>query len=216
MNGTDHVRVSTVIPTRNRPDMVTRAVRSALAQSLQDCEVIVVLDGPDQRTTEALQINDPRLRVVQLPESSGACHARNIGVLEARGEWVAFLDDDDEWLPTKLEKQLHIAECSSFANPIVSCRFFARTPKGEYRWPRRTPELHEAASEYLFGRRSLVRGEAFLSCSTLLARRQLFLDVPFSKKLYRHQDADWILRSTARSDVGLEFIPEPLVIYYAG
>lgn len=208
--------VSAVIPTRNRPDLVVRAVHSALAQSLRNCEVIVVVDGPDAHTEKALeQIEDDRLRVVRLSQSAGACQARNVGVLEARGEWVAFLDDDDEWLPTKLERQLHIAECSSFANPIVCCRLITRTPTGEYLWPRRIPGPHEPISEYLYSRHSLVRGEAFINFSMLLARKQLLMEVPFMETLYRHQDADWILRSMSRPNVGLEFAPEPLAIYYA-
>src|SRR6185436_11387163 len=99
--------VSVVIPTRDRPHLVSAAIRSALAQSLREIEVIVVIDGPDARTEESIRlIEDDRLGTTTLPRPSGAPSARNAGVAAARGRWVAFLDDDDEWLPEKLARQL--------------------------------------------------------------------------------------------------------------
>jgi len=96
----DGPRVSVVIPTRLRPALVPRAVRSALAQALTDIEVVVVIDGPDPDTREVLAaIADPRLRIVELERSGGAPAARNVGVDHARAAWTALLDDDDEWLP---------------------------------------------------------------------------------------------------------------------
>ena len=95
----DGPRVSVVIPTRLRPALVPRAVRSALAQTLTDIEVVVI-DGPDPDTREVLAaIADPRLRIVELERSGGAPAARNVGVDHARAAWTALLDDDDEWLP---------------------------------------------------------------------------------------------------------------------
>lgn len=204
--------VSVVIPTRNRPDLVLRAVRSALAQTLSPLEIIVVVDGRDPFTVEALRkIGDKRLQVVELESSVGASEARNRGVQQARGEWVAMLDDDDEWLAMKLEKQVEAAEHSPFSNPILSSRFFARSPKGVFEWPRRLPADGEPLSEYLFARRSLLQGEAFFG-TTFLTRRRLLLEVPFTKGLARHQDSDWVLRASARQDTGVEFLPECLLI----
>src|SRR5262252_3157848 len=129
--------VSVVIPSRNRPGIIGRAVRSALAQTFSLIEVIVVIDGPDRQTEQALaQIEDPRVRVVALNEPVGAQEARNTGVREARGPWIAFLDDDDEWLPTKLERQLEVARFSPWPHPLVSCALIARAPDGDTEWPR--------------------------------------------------------------------------------
>src|SRR4051794_29614638 len=94
--------VSVVIPTRNRPNLVIRAVQSALAQSLTDIEVVVVVDGPDAATIRALSaISDSHLRVICIANSVGGAEARNIGIRESRGEFIALLDDDDVWCPEK-------------------------------------------------------------------------------------------------------------------
>lgn len=100
-------RVSVVIPTHNRPEMLERALRSVLAQTYQDFEVVVVDDGsaePASRVVERL--SDQRVRVLRLDPNRGMGRARNAGIAETRGEWVAFLDDDDEWLPEKLSLQM--------------------------------------------------------------------------------------------------------------
>src|SRR5690348_15530892 len=111
--------VSVVIPTRNRPELAVRAVESALGQTHRNLEVIVVIDGPDPATSAALEaVADDRLRVIVLPTSGKAPNARNQGVHNANGKWVALLDDDDEWLPSKLAVQLELAATSSLASPI--------------------------------------------------------------------------------------------------
>jgi len=97
--------VSVVIPTYQRPELLLRAVRSALAQSIADLEIIVIIDGPDFATEEALsQIQDARLRVIPLPERVGGSETRNTGVRLSRGKWIALLDDDDEWFVQEVEK----------------------------------------------------------------------------------------------------------------
>src|SRR5438270_3746263 len=141
--------VSAVIPTRGRAGLVVRAVRTALNQTYSNIEVIVVVDGPDVETTFALSnVHDQRIRVVMLPQPAGGASARNAGVEEARGEWIAFLDDDDEWLPSKIESQLSLAMSSGCAEPIVSCRFIARTNTVEHIWPVRLPDTVESISDY--------------------------------------------------------------------
>src|SRR5215472_12629121 len=170
MDSASYITVSVVIPTRNRPSLVTRAVASALSQTYAAVEVCVVVDGPDDVTISALQqITDRRLQIVRLP--------RNVGVRNARGRWVAFLDDDDEWLPKKLEKQMMMAVESSYEYPILSSSIIARTPYGEFLWPRKSPSA--PLSEYLLARSSWTQGEGVMQTSTLLTKRELLLRVPF-------------------------------------
>jgi glycosyltransferase involved in cell wall biosynthesis len=205
--------VSAVIPTRNRPSLVLRAVHSSLDQTFKDLEVIVVIDGSDPATSAALaQINDERLRVIALSQSLGGSDARNAGVEAARGDWIAFLDDDDEWLPEKTEKQIAKARNSAALFPIVTSQLFLRDATGDKVWPRNPPT--DPISEYLLARRSWSYGEGLISTITLLARRDLLLQVPFTSGLRRHQDWDWLLRCSQLPDVKIEYVAEPLAIWH--
>ncbi len=207
--------VSTVIPTFGRARLVTRAVRSALAQTLRDIEVIVVLDGDDPETNVALRaLDDPRLRVIALAHNVGPSDARNTGVQASRAKWIAFLDDDDEWEPRKLEAQLACAQRSRFLRPVVSCRATILEAGGATQRPRRYPRVGEPVSEYLFRRYSLRTGESFLGTPTLFAPRELVVRVPFPSGLREYEDYEWCLRAGAESGVGFEFVSEPLVVVH--
>jgi glycosyltransferase involved in cell wall biosynthesis len=205
--------ISVVIPSHNRPVLAQRAVASVLAQTFSDLEVIVVLDGADPASEASLrEVQDQRLRVISVAESVGGSEARNIGVRAARAEWVALLDDDDEWMPEKLQKQMTVGQGSSYQYPIVATALIARSPVADFRWPRKTPTY--PLSEYLFVRNSLFQGEGVLQTSTWLTKKQLLLDVPFTRGLRRHQDWDWILRAGNTPGAGVEFIDEALAIWY--
>jgi glycosyltransferase involved in cell wall biosynthesis len=207
--------VSVVIPTRERPGLVGRAVKSALRQTLDEIEVIVVIDGPDEETFEVLHhIQDSRLRVKMLPIRIGVGEARNAGVNESRGKWVALLDDDDEWFPHKLEVQLRAIKDSPHPCPILSCRFIARMKEGDLIWPRRYPEPNEPLSEYLFCQRGLFGGEGFIAMPSIFTTKHLLQRVPFGKGLGQHQDWDWLLRVSEWKGVRIQFVPdhEPLFI----
>ena len=125
----DYPLVSAIIPTRDRPALLACAMRSAMRQTWPNLELIVVVDGPDPATAAYLETcNDPRLRVVFLDEQRGGSDARNAGVRAACGEWIAFLDDDDEWLPEKLAHQMRAAHAMPDWFPVVSCRLIAQSP----------------------------------------------------------------------------------------
>lgn len=211
-----HPTVSVIIPTRNRAELVVRAVGSALAQTYDNLEVVVVIDGPDPESAGAVRgIGDPRLRVLELAQSIGGAGARNEGVKAAAGEWIAFLDDDDEWLAGKVNRQLQIAQQSSAGEPIVACRLIARTPSGRYVWPRRLMRPGEHVSDFVMSRSDLFQGEGLLQTSMLMARKRLLEQVPFDGQVRRHQEWDWLLRVHTLPGVRVEFAPEPLMIWYA-
>lgn len=172
-----------------------------------------MVDGPDDLTTKALAaISDERLRIITLPQPVGSAHARNFGVENAQGKWIAFLDDDDEWLPEKTELQMKLALNSAFRYPIVSSKLFARTSSYELVWPRKLP--CSPLSEYLLARNAWSYGEGLLSTITLLFPKDLYRLVPFRPDLRRHQDLDWILRVSRQDGTGIEFVPKPLAIWH--
>lgn len=211
--------VSVVTPTRGRAELLmSRALGSALGQTLQDVEIIVVIDGPDAATEAALAgVQDPRLRVITLPYPVGGAEARNVGIRAARAEWIALLDDDDEWLPHKLEAQLALAQSTVQATggrPIVACRWITRTPRGDTLQPPRLPDPQEPLSEYMLARRTPLERTCGLVSTLLFTSRELLLDVPFTPGLPKHQDWDWLLRAAMLPDVGVVFVPEVSAIWY--
>jgi glycosyltransferase involved in cell wall biosynthesis len=203
--------VSAVIPTRNRPGLVVRAAVSALEQSFRRLEVIVVVDGPDQATLQALRaIPDARLRVIALEESVGGAEARNVGARSASGQWIALLDDDDEWFQSKIEKQLEAALSSTGGRVLVVSQFIECSPAREdVVRPRRLPRPGERICEYMFD------FLCYFQTSTFFCSRELFLEIPFRKELKSFQDIDWFLRVNSDPEIQLEVVAEPLSVYYS-
>jgi len=106
--------ISVVIPTYNRAGLIGRSIQSVLDQTYRDFELIVVDDGSTDDTSSVVAaFRDPRINYVRLRRNRGAGAARNAGIRMARGKFLAFQDSDDEWLPTKLAKQMLIFEQAS-------------------------------------------------------------------------------------------------------
>jgi len=204
--------VTVVIPTRNRPDLVARAVQSALAQTYPDLEVIVVVDGPDQATVDGLNaIADPRLTVLALESNIGAARARNLGVERARGSWIAFLDDDDHWMPEKVAVQM-AARPAGLRYPVMSCRCQVETARGIFVWPRRLATPQDPVADYLFVRHGLFKGETFAPTTTLLAPRELLLRHPIP--VSRFDDWEWLIGCGRIESCALITVPEVLAVHY--
>ncbi len=206
--------VSVVVPTCQRPDLVTRAVNSVLRQSVEDLEVIVVVDGRDAETCAALDdLDDARIRTEVPARNLGNAGARNLGIAAARGRWVALLDDDDLWYPEKLERQLACAAECRAPLPLICCRFEAVSGHARYVWPRTFPAAGQPVSEYVFTRRRPAV-EGAVQTSTFLAPRALFEAVPFDADLNRYVDLDWLLRAAQVEGFALRFAPgAPLSLY---
>lgn len=99
--------ISIVVPTFNRTEYLERTLNSILNQTFQDFEIIVVDDNPDSRLKEQTKLlENKKIQYFKNDANKGACFSRNFGAWKAKGEYIAFLDDDDEWLPCKLEKQI--------------------------------------------------------------------------------------------------------------
>ena len=103
--------VTVIIPTWNRADTIEKAVRSALDQIIPPFEILVCDDGSTDGTEQIIKsIGDERVKWIPSPHSGRPALPRNRGIRESKGEWLAFLDSDDAWLPDKLEKQLNLAK----------------------------------------------------------------------------------------------------------
>jgi glycosyltransferase involved in cell wall biosynthesis len=207
--------ISVVIPTRGRPQLLQRAIRSVLVQTHQDFEVIVVLDGVDAQSTAAVEeLKEPRIRLVTLPQRAGGAVARNAGVAAARGRWIAFLDDDDEFTAEKLALQLQSAMGSNSPEQTLTvCKARVIERRIARVWPTRFPAPGERIVEYLFCRKSLRQGEAFLQSSTYFVSRALALRIPFRQHLERHQDWDWVVQLQQKG-VEIVAVPRVLTVYH--
>jgi glycosyltransferase involved in cell wall biosynthesis len=204
--------VSVVIPTLYRSNLVLRAIHSVLNQTHKEIEVIVVVDGPDDDTVTAVRsVEDPRLQVIVNPRSLTAAGARNVGADRATGEWIAFLDDDDEWLPNKLERQITFA--SGRGPALVSCLSRVVTPITTYVLPQVIYNNSTPLDEYLFDRRSLFMGSGFIQTSSHLLPRELFNRIRFNVES-PHDDWEFILRLSKQIGIRIETVPEVLVVLY--
>jgi teichuronic acid biosynthesis glycosyltransferase TuaG len=160
--------VSVVIATHQRREQCVRAVKSVLSQTVPPLEVLVCDDGSTDGTAETLSAwskREPRIRYLRLPRHTGnPASPRNLGLQEARGEWIAFLDDDDNWLPRKLELQLpHLV--SEFQ--VVSSNALS-TRGGTYPLPGQPPRE--------FGRHELLL-DNWVIMSTAVALRKAVIEV---------------------------------------
>lgn len=196
--------VSVVIPTRNRRQRLARAIASVRAQTWPRLEIIVIDDASTDDTAEylrSLAAERPDLCVVRNDVPRGGGAARNQGIAAARGDYVAFLDDDDVWLPEKTQVQIAILESQPAA--AVSCSFFVD---------------HEAGGRTLTTLRPPADRQALLhtnrqgGASMCVARRELLLAVGgFDERLRSCQDWDLWLKLHAHGPIVV--CPQPLVSY---
>jgi len=199
--------VSVIIPTYNRAAWIKEAAASVLAQTFRDYELLVVDDGSTDATLEALISLDGHLKVLRLKHRRGVSAARNLGAAAARGDWLAFLDSDDLWLPDKLAWQVEYLQ----AHPDLS---ICQT---EEVWIRNgvrvnPPKTHRKAAGDIF-LSSLKR--CMVSPSAVMLHRRLFTALGgFDETLPAAEDYDLWLRTAWREPVGL--VPESLVIKRGG
>lgn len=204
--------VSVVIPTLRRSQLLVRALNSVLTQSYHQLEIIVVVDGPDEETVAMLDaIADPRVRYFVNPRSLTAAGARNFGVSQAHGEWIAFLDDDDEWLPQKLQRQMEVARRRGPA--LITALSRVVTPISTYIWPTVIYDNSRPLDEYLFDRQELFSGARYIQTSSYFMPRALFEASPFRLDT-PHDDWDFVLRLSKQIGVPIETVPEVLVNVY--
>ena len=195
--------------------MALRAALSALGQTFENLEVIVVVDGTDPASRELLAtVLDTRLRLICLDESVGGAEARNIGARAARGTWISFLDDDDEWLPEKI--QLQVAAAQALQGPLIfiASRYVESSHLGDRVLPTRRLGLGIPFCEFLFCRKDLRSGTGYVQTSTWFVSKELMHAVPFTAGLQRNQDVDWMIHAMAQPGCKFQILEEPLTIFY--
>jgi glycosyltransferase involved in cell wall biosynthesis len=197
--------VSVLIPAYNAGWCVRKAVDSVLAQDWRDFEVIVVNDGSTDDTAAVLAEYGQAIRVIDQP-NGGMSNARNAGIRAARGEFIAFLDSDDWWLPTKLGRQVAMLRQRPELG-FCSCAARVEDMDGALVNLWSCPQWQGSLLAYLFQGGASVPG----SCSAVLARRDLVLAAgAFDETLRGAEDPDLWIRLAAITDYAC--IDEPLVV----
>ncbi|MEX2454606.1 MAG: glycosyltransferase [Rhodospirillaceae bacterium] len=199
-------KVSVVLPTFNRADILPTALDSALAQTYGNFEVIVIDDGSTDGTADLMRrYNDPRLRYLRQSENRGVGAARNLGIREAAGSLISFLDSDDAWRADKLERQVALFEERTGSTGLVYCG--VETTDGRENSRIDLP-VHRG---YLHSR--LLLSNVIVGGSCAMIRREVIPTVGyFDESLPAIEDYDFWVR-IARF-YSFDFVAEPLVRYF--
>ena len=185
-----NILLSIIIPTYNRPDLLPRAVNSALAQTLENLEVIVV----DDCSSKLVNLPEhPRLRIIRLPENKGGSAARNIGTEAAKGQWINFLDDDDELLPHMAEVSLKALQQSSLLKPVGAISGIEVVNHEGKVIKTRIPPTLPRGSHY--GLEEIEPNQSFLCKQTLIVEKEVLLSIGgFDESLPSRIHTDLFLR----------------------
>jgi len=203
----DSPLVSVITPTRNRADKLPRAITSLFSQTHKDFELILVDDHSSDETPDLVSsIQDHRLRYIRLPARAGVANARNVGLEASRGEFVCFLDDDDEISPNKLQLQLEKYSQVSADIGLIYCGYsFYLEPEG-IKVMDISPVLKGKVYREMLGRN-------YISMITPLVRRECFEVVGgFDTLLSSCSDWDMWIRIARQFE--FDFVPDLLCINY--
>lgn len=192
--------VSVVISAYNRPDLLAFAIESALAQTVAPLEIIVVDDASPTPLAPLTEKYGERITMIREDVNGGACRARNRGIAAARGDFIAFLDDDDVWLPQKLQRQME-----AIGDRAACLCGFRRLETGIERVRHDLTRVDEA---------ELRRGNQVCGTSGLLARRDVLRETLFDEALPNGQDWDVYVRLLKHGP--LVYVAEPLYDFRLG
>lgn len=195
--------VSIIIPTYNRGYTIKKSIESILNQTYKSFELIIVDDNSTDNTAEIVKsIKDERIRYIKQEKNLGANVARNRGVIESKGNFIAFQDSDDEWLPNKLEIQLD--ELKNNNADIVYCSFNRFENDKHEVIPKKNINDENIATELL--------KYNFISTQTILGKKECFESEKFDEKLPRFQDWDLVIRLSMKYKI--HHVNKPLVNVY--
>lgn len=199
--------VTVIIPTYNRCETLKKAIKSVFEQTFQDFEIVVVDDGSTDQTSAYLStLKDRRFHYVRFATNRGANQARNEGIKNSNCSFVAFLDDDDRWAPTKLEKQINVIREYDVDLCYSGFNLFTRKKKlTKYIYYRqRYSDLYK----------SIMYDNFLCSTSSILVKKELVEQVGcFDPNLSALQDYDLFIRLISNG-CRIKGIDEPLVNYY--
>lgn len=201
-------KVSVIIRTYNRADLIERALASVFNQTFQDFEIVVADDGSTDHTRQIvanLAAKDPRIKFVSQTHFGTPGRTFNLGLNNSHGQYVAILDSDDEWLPTKLEKQIKLLENTGPKTGLVTCHALLISPD--------SPEQERKASAYQSCLESALARKIPFSLSSVLIKKEIFDYLGSIDENYRIAD-DWDMYIRITQKYNYDFVDEVLLKYY--
>ena len=207
----NNLLISVVIPTYNRRDTISYCLDSVFAQTYKDLEVIVVDDCSTDNTVSIVRSHpDPRVRCVVLEKHAGAQGARNRGIHEAKANWIAFHDSDDEWLPDKLQKQVYVLANANY-DPwsFVYCNAFYSDKTKGIKSIRLLPVV-EGENQYS----TLLQSPAPLFPTMLTSKKALEKIGYLDEQVPSFQEWDTSIRLAKYCKI--THLQEPLMVYHVG
>src|SRR5712692_10966910 len=195
-------KVSVIIPTHNRAELLRLAITSVLNQTFQDFEIVIIDDASKDHTREVIaNFNDARIKVIHNQVSKGDAGARNIGVMNSNCEYIAFLDDDDEWLPEKLKIQICLLDSSpAEVGGVCTGHFIVKRMNGGV-LSTYSPENGDLSKKN------------FITTSSIFLRRECFeMCGLFDESMPTSSDYDMWIRISQK--FSFKTIEKPLVNYY--
>ncbi len=200
------MKVSVIIPTYNRKHTLGRAIESIISQTIKPLEIIIVDDGSNDGTREWIKQEYPFIKYLN-QNNSGVSASRNRGIFSANGNWIAFLDSDDEWIPEKLERQLSILSSDKKA-------VFCHTNEIWIRNGTRVNQMrkHQKYGGYIFEK---CLDMCRISPSSSIIKKEVFDHIGyFDESLIVCEDYDLWLRIAAHYKI--LFLDQPLIKKYGG
>jgi glycosyltransferase involved in cell wall biosynthesis len=206
MSASDDPLVSVIIPTYNRSGTIGRAITSVLNQTYNNFELIIIDDNSGDDTEKIVQsFDDPRLRYIKHDTNRGGGAARNTGIRVAEGEYIAFQDSDDEWMPQKLSMQLPGFQ-GKRDNGVVFSRMMRIYEDHHTVFPSQVEYSSDEFHKAMFWIN-------YVGTPTAVVRKELLDRIEgFDERLPRLQDWDLFIRLSAITS--FHFVPEPLVKVY--
>ncbi len=199
--------VSVVIPTYNRANLVDKSILSVLNQTYDNFELIIVDDGSTDNTADVVNsFNDERIRYILHEKNKGVAAARNTGIKFSIGDLISFLDDDDEWLPEKLEKEINVMKKSEPNVGVVYSGLCRIEGNKKTYWPEPEHILREGNLSNELLKRNFVHG-------LILIRRSCFEKVGLYDEDLRAVE-DWDLNLRLSRYYKFKFIDEALIMSY--
>lgn len=201
--------ISVIIPTYNRENIIVNTINSVLKQTYSNFELLIIDDASTDNTEQKInEIKDKRIKYIKLPTNTKGTKPRNVGIKLSQGDFIAFLDSDDCWLPDKLEKQIKFIYNSGLYNKNLLCFTGVIFKDKEYCKEKLNKPLYkdEDIMDYILVRNNTVQTSTFMVTSSI-AKKTLF-----DSNLKRHQDWDFCIR-LRNNNTNFLYLPDCLTIY---